>query len=71
MMPEWQPIETAPTNRDVQLYVVDRHGPYPITFPCRLTALGWINATKGVPLAVRLVGWREWAPPGSFSSSES
>ena len=33
MMPEWQPIETAPTNRDVQLYWSIAMDPTPSRFP--------------------------------------
>jgi hypothetical protein len=54
----WEPIATAPRNVDVEVRVADEHGPYRLTFPCRLTGAGWINAELGVPLSVAPVAWR-------------
>jgi hypothetical protein len=31
----WQPISTAPFDRDVVLAVIDTDGPHEVVFPCR------------------------------------
>ena len=31
----WQPITTAPLNRDLELAVVDKDEPHALVFPCR------------------------------------
>jgi hypothetical protein len=57
----WNPIESAPFDEDVAVQVTDGRGsPYAIRWPCRLTATGWINSTKGNPLEVAPVSWRPY-----------
>jgi hypothetical protein len=50
-MTEWKPISTAPFGRDVELQVGDRFGEHVLSFPCRLTDKGWINAELNVTLS--------------------
>jgi hypothetical protein len=60
----WYPIESAPLDEDVVVEVTDGRGaPYPLRWPCRKTAAGWINSAKGTPLAVTPVRWRPYYPP--------
>ena len=40
----WQPISTAPYERDLELAVMDKDEPHALVFPCRRVAGGWINA---------------------------
>jgi hypothetical protein len=57
----WKSIESAPLDKDVTLQVTDgRGGPYTLRWPCRRTASGWINSSKGTPLAVTPVRWRPY-----------
>jgi hypothetical protein len=62
---DWYPIESAPFDEDIALEVTDGRGkPYVLRWPCRRSATGWINSTKGTPLAVTPVRWRpHYAPP--------
>jgi hypothetical protein len=61
---DWYPIESAPLGEDIALEVTDGRGkPYALRWPCRRTATGWINSTKGTPLAVTPVRWRPYYPP--------
>jgi hypothetical protein len=55
----WQPIESAPDDREVELQVADRFGSYALTFPCRLTKKGWVNANSQGRLEVHPTHWRE------------
>jgi hypothetical protein len=42
---EWQPISTAPFDRNLELAVFDTRGrPHALVFPCRRILGGWIDA---------------------------
>ena len=56
----WHPITTAPSDRDIELAVLDLDGPHALVFPCRRIAAGWMNAQSGERLDVRPTHWREW-----------
>ena len=51
----WQPIDTAPIDKDVMLIVTDGQGE-----PFRLTAAGWVSSGKGTPLAVTPLQWKPY-----------
>jgi hypothetical protein len=55
----WKPIDSAPSDREVELQVSDRFGSYTLMFPCRLTDGGWVNATSQGRLDVEPTHWRE------------
>jgi len=57
----WQPVSTAPFDRDLELAVLDRDGPHALVFPCRRVLGGWVKAENREPLAVRPTHWREWS----------
>ncbi len=57
----WQPISTAPFERDLELAVIDSDGEHAVTFPCRNIVGGWINAETGKELYYLLpTHWRVW-----------
>jgi hypothetical protein len=61
----WNPIETAPLDKDVTLEVTDGRGaPYGLPNPCRRTASGWVSSSKGTPLAVTPVRWKAYLAGG-------
>ncbi len=57
---EWQPIHTAPFDRDLELALLDRHGVHALVFPCRRTPDSWINAETKQRVDVQPTHWREW-----------
>ena len=58
---EWQPISTAPRNRDVEVRFADSIGRYALMFPCKLTPdQGWINSWLKTPLTGDPIEWRDW-----------
>jgi hypothetical protein len=60
----WQPILTAPINRDLEVRVADPMGHYALMCPCKLMPeYGWINSWLQTPLSHDPVEWREWAEP--------
>jgi hypothetical protein len=56
----WQPISTAPFDRDLELAVIERDGPHALVFPCRRILSGWINAETKQRIEVRPTHWRAW-----------
>jgi len=55
----WQPIDSAPPDREVELQVTDQFGSYALRFPCRLTGKGWVNAASERQLELEPTHWRE------------
>src|SRR5262249_44054586 len=54
----WQPVSSAPLDRDLEVQVADGFGTYRLKFLCRLTGAGWVNAQTNTALAVQPVNWR-------------
>ena len=55
----WRPIESAPSDKEVELQVTDAFGAYTLMFPCLLTKEGWVNANSRGRLEVQPTHWRE------------
>lgn len=56
----WQPISTAPFDRDLELAVIDGEGPHALVFPCRRVIGGWVKGDTRKPIPVDPTHWREW-----------
>lgn len=56
----WNPVSTAPFDRDLELAVLDSEGPHSLIFPCRRVRSGWVKAETGERVDVRPTHWREW-----------
>ena len=56
----WQPISTAPFERDLELAVIDKGEPHALVFPCRRIPGGWKNAKSKKQIDVSPTHWREW-----------
>ena len=56
----WQPIITAPFDRDLELAVLDREGPHALVFPCRRGPHGWTHGVTGERVTIHPTHWREW-----------
>jgi len=56
----WQPVSTAPFDRDLELAVVDKDEPHALAFPCRRIPGGWLNAESKKWIGVRPTHWRQW-----------
>lgn len=58
-MCDWQPIQSAPFDRDLQLSVIEGEV-HPLVFPCRRTQAGWRNRS-GRTVDINPSHWRDWA----------
>jgi hypothetical protein len=56
----WQPIATAPFDRDLELAVINYDGTHPLVFPCRRILGGWLKAETNKPITVYPTHWRGW-----------
>jgi hypothetical protein len=56
----WQPVGTAPFDRDLELAVIDGDEPHALVFPCRRAIHGWIKAETNGKIEVRPTHWRPW-----------
>jgi hypothetical protein len=59
-VPVWQPIATAPFDRNIGLAVNDYWGTHALVFPCRRILGGWIKAETKEQLDVHPTHWCEW-----------
>jgi hypothetical protein len=57
---EWQPLATAPFDRDLELAVLSNDGTHALTFPCRRVLGGWVNAKTMKLVLAYPTHWREW-----------
>lgn len=56
----WEPISTAPFDRDLELAVVEKGEAHALVFPCRRLLHGWVNAETGQQIEVHPTHWQEW-----------
>lgn len=54
----WQPIQSAPFGRYLQLSVIEGQV-HALAFPCRRTERGWVNRA-GKTIKIRPSHWRDW-----------
>jgi len=60
MQTAWQPISTAPFDRDLELAVLEGADTHALLARCRRASYGWVNAVTGKPVDVNPTHWREW-----------
>ncbi len=56
----WEPVATAPFDRDLELAVINYHGVHALAFACRRILGGWLKAETMERIDVRPSHWREW-----------
>jgi hypothetical protein len=56
----WQPVSTAPFDRDVELAVINSRGTHALVFPCRRILDGWIKAETKERIDVQPTHWCQW-----------
>jgi hypothetical protein len=61
---QWAPITSAPSDRDLELAVIDYAGTHALLFACRRILGGWINALTKRRVEVDPTHWREWSTRG-------
>ena len=64
---EWQPISTAPFDRDLELAVINYGGVHALVFPCRRILTGWVKSGTQEQVSGRTGGEWEDARSALFS----
>ena len=59
-MDHWEPIATAPYDRDLEVAVIEGGEVHALAFACRRKPKGWVDVRKGSPLFIRPTHWRYW-----------
>jgi hypothetical protein len=57
---DWNPITSAPFERDIELAVLDQNGEHLVAFACRRGADGWLTARSNRPVDIHPTHWRQW-----------
>src|SRR5215468_424595 len=56
---DWQPISSAPFNRDLELAVINDDGVRALVYPSRRIVGGWIKSESKVRINVQPTHWRD------------
>ena len=57
----WEPITSAPFDRDLELAVIDKGEAHALVFACRqISGGGWVKAATKKQIEVHPTHWREW-----------
>jgi hypothetical protein len=59
-MNDWQPIASAPFDRDIQVSVIEKGEVHALVSPCRQMHSGWLRASPRQLLFIEPTHWREW-----------
>jgi hypothetical protein len=65
----WEPVSTAPFDRDVEGAFIYSDRTHTLAFPCRRVLGGWINGNTRQPIMVHPTHWQEWKKEPSNASS--
>jgi hypothetical protein len=57
----WQPVASAPFDRDLELSVIENGEVYSLAFSCRRTEFGWVEGRTRKSVLVDPTHWREWS----------
>jgi hypothetical protein len=66
---DWNPITSAPFERDIELAVLDQNGEHLVAFACRRGAEGWLSARSNRPVDIRPTHWRQWRERSETAAS--
>jgi len=58
----WQPISTAPFDRDLELAVMDGDAAHALVFPCRRILTGWTKSATKERVDISPTHWKTWEP---------
>jgi hypothetical protein len=56
----WEPVATAPFDRDIELAVISYQGVHALAFACRRILGGWTKAETKERIDLWPTHWREW-----------
>jgi hypothetical protein len=57
---KWLPVAIAPSNIDLEVCVMDKHGIHALVFPVRKSGIDLVNASTKKRLDIMPTHWRQW-----------
>ncbi|KAA0074154.1 hypothetical protein [Tardiphaga sp. P9-11] len=60
---QWQNVDSAPGDCDLELAVIEGAMPHALVFPCQRISGGWIHAETKAVIRVDPTHWRFWRKP--------
>jgi hypothetical protein len=61
---KWLPISIAPSDDDLRVCVMDKHGIHALVFPCRKNGTEWVDASTKKWIDIQPTHWRKWTENG-------
>ncbi len=73
---DWQPIDKAPFDQDLEVGVIEAGKAYALAFPCRRAGGGWSNVLTHKSVPVHPSHWRywrgaKWPPNGKTAEAQT
>jgi len=60
-LPEkWLRVSIAPSDADLRVCVMDKHGVHALVFPIRKSGTEWVDASTKKRIDIRPTHWRKW-----------
>jgi len=57
---QWFPVSIAPSDVDLRVCVMDKHGIHALVFPCRKSGTEWVDASTKKRIDIQPTHWRKW-----------
>ena len=58
---KWLAVSIAPSNTDLEVCVMDKHGVHALVFPVRKSGTDWVDAATKKRIDILPTHWRKWA----------
>jgi hypothetical protein len=56
----WLPVSIAPSDADLEVGVVEKHGVHALVFPVRKSGNDWVDASTKRRIDIQPTHWRKW-----------
>jgi hypothetical protein len=57
---KWLPVSIAPSDRDLEVCVIDKRGSHALVFPVRKSGTDWLDASTKERIDIEPTHWRKW-----------
>ena len=57
---KWLPVSIAPSDGDLEVCVMNKHGSHALLFPVRKSGTDWADASTKKRIDIQPTHWRKW-----------